>query len=142
MAGTTTKARRRAPRPPIPARPQRPAALTAADIVESIVGCKWSLAVLSAIRAGVVRPGRLERRCAGISTKVLNQRLKKMLAFGLLERREFPGLPLRVEYHLTDLGQRMGALLDEVAALQREMDQRSARSIPLTPPPTGGSATA
>ena len=37
----------------------------AARMVEDIVGCKWSLAVLGAVREGVARPGALEHRIEG-----------------------------------------------------------------------------
>lgn len=91
-------------------------------MVESIVGCKWSLSVLGAIRSGVSRPGELERACAPISTKVLNERLKKMLRFGILERESFGEIPPRVEYRLTSLGRRFVRLLDEIDDLQSAVD--------------------
>lgn len=94
----------------------------AAEMLQSIVGCKWSLGVLANVRAGVRRPGELERACAGISTKVLNERLRKLLDFGILRRESFPELPPRVEYHFTPFGERFLRLLDEVEALQRELE--------------------
>jgi hypothetical protein len=59
--------------------------------LEDVVGCKWSAAVLAAIGRGVTRPGQLERFIPGISTKVLNERLRKLLDYRLITRREFPG---------------------------------------------------
>jgi len=102
-----------------PVKSERP---SAASMVESIVGCKWSLAVLRAVRQGVHRPGQLERHCAGISTKVLGERLRKLVSFDLLERTSFGEVPPRVEYRFTTLGQRFLVLLDEVDRLQSELD--------------------
>jgi DNA-binding HxlR family transcriptional regulator len=65
---------------------------TVARMVEDIVGCKWSLAVLGAIRRGVCRPGAIERAVTGISTKVLNERLRKLQRFGLIERQAYAEL--------------------------------------------------
>lgn len=97
----------------------RPAETTSvAAMVESIVGCKWSLAVLAAIRGGARRPGELERACIGISTKVLNQRLRKMQRFGILTRRSYPEVPPRVEYDLTGFGEAFTALLDTIDLLE------------------------
>ncbi len=90
-------------------------------MVESIVGCKWSLAVLAHIRAGVARPGRLERAIAGISTKVLSQRLDKFLRFGIVQRQVFPEIPPRVEYRLTPLGERFCRIVDEIESLDRQV---------------------
>lgn len=58
--------------------------------LEDVVGCKWSAAVLAAIGRGVTRPGQLERFIPGISTKVLNERLRKLLDYELVTRAEFP----------------------------------------------------
>jgi DNA-binding HxlR family transcriptional regulator len=93
-----------------------------ARMVEDIVGCKWSLAVLGAVRAGVHRPGALEHRIEGVSRKVLSERLAKLVRFGIIERRSYPELPPRVEYRLTAFGNKFCALLDGIEQLQREVE--------------------
>ncbi|MBC8095824.1 MAG: helix-turn-helix transcriptional regulator [Akkermansiaceae bacterium] len=87
---------------------------------EDVVGCKWSAAVLAAIALGVTRPGQLERFIPGISTKVLNERLRKLLAFGLIVREEFPGLPARVDYGLTPAGKKLAHILEQLGDLNDE----------------------
>ncbi len=89
-------------------------------MVEQVLGCKWTVRVLAAIRAGVQRPGALERELAGISTKVLNERLRKLSRFGVIERCAYPEVPPRVEYRLTAYGRRFSKILDAVEALQRD----------------------
>lgn len=91
-------------------------------MVESIVGCKWSMDVLAAVRGGVHRPGALERACRGISTKVLNERLRKLMRFGIVERKVFPVTPPRVEYHFTAFGTKFLSVVDAVEVLQAEVD--------------------
>lgn len=91
-------------------------------MVEDIVGCKWSLAVMGVVRDGVRRPGAMERAIEGVSKKVLNERLRKLERFGILAKRSYPEVPPRVEYRLTRFGERFSALMDGVAALQRELD--------------------
>ncbi len=93
-----------------------------AAMVESIIGCKWSMQVLSQVRAGVHRPGELERACPGISTKVLNERLHKLNRFGILDRRVYPERPPRVEYHFTRLGEQFLGIIDEVNRVQSQLD--------------------
>jgi DNA-binding HxlR family transcriptional regulator len=73
----------------------------AARMVEDIVGCKWSLAVLERVRSGVSRPGALEHSLPGLSTKVLNERLRKLQRYGIVSRTAYPEVPPRVEYALT-----------------------------------------
>lgn len=89
-------------------------------MVEDIVGCKWSLEVLARVRAGVLRPGALEQALPGISTKVLNERLRKLTRYGILSRTAYPELPPRVEYRLTAFGERFADILDRIAALEPE----------------------
>jgi DNA-binding HxlR family transcriptional regulator len=93
-----------------------------ARMVEDIVGCKWSLAVLGAVRSGVQRPGALEHAIEGLSKKVLNERLSKLVRFGILEKQAYAELPPRVEYRFTPFGCKFVGLLDDIEALQREVD--------------------
>lgn len=88
--------------------------------LEDVIGCKWSAAVIAAVSQGVKRPGKLERYIPGISTKVLNERLRKLVAFGLLRRTEFSGLPARVDYDLTAAGAKLAALLQQIRDLNQQ----------------------
>jgi DNA-binding HxlR family transcriptional regulator len=91
-------------------------------MVEDIVGCKWSLAVLGAVRSGVSRPGAMEHAIDGLSKKVLNERLNKLVRFGILEKHAYAELPPRVEYRFTPFGVKLCGVLDGIDALQREID--------------------
>lgn len=53
-------------------------------MVEDIIGCKWSLSVIEAVKNDIVRPGEIQRSIEGISTKVLNERFNKMLRYGIM----------------------------------------------------------
>lgn len=109
------------PKPSVLARSAR-APTPVARMVEDIVGCKWSLTVLSLIASGVVRPGAMQRRVEGLTAKVLNERLRKLLRFGLIERDVFAEVPPRVEYRLTTFGKRFNGVLDQIAALEAERE--------------------
>jgi DNA-binding HxlR family transcriptional regulator len=109
-------ARRAAPEPP-----------PAARLVEDIVGCKWSLCVLGLVRRGVVRPGALQRSYRGLTTKVLNERLRKLVRFGILERVAYPEVPPRVEYRLTPFGREFLVVLDSIERLEPALARRVSR---------------
>jgi DNA-binding HxlR family transcriptional regulator len=89
-------------------------------MVEEVVGCKWSVTVLALITSGVSRPGAMQRRVRGLTAKVLNERLKKLLRFGIIERQMFAEVPPRVEYRLTTFGKRFNAVIAHIAALEDE----------------------
>lgn len=93
------------------------AGVGAARMIEDIVGCKWSLTVLGLVAAGVQRPGAMQRRVPGLSAKVLNERLRKLLRYGIIAREVFAEVPPRVEYRLTPFGRRFEGVLREIAAL-------------------------
>lgn len=92
---------------------------TVKGMMEDILGCKWSLTVLSLIRKGVRRPGAMEHAVDGLSAKVLNERLRKLVRFGIAEKRTFAEVPPRVEYRLTDFGKKFGSILDQIESLEK-----------------------
>lgn len=79
--------------------------------VGDVLSCKWSFAVLESIIRGSSRPSQIEREWPGLTGKVLNDRLRKLVDYGLLERRAFPEVPPRVEYSLTDRGEQMAEMV-------------------------------
>ena len=85
--------------------------------LEDVVGCKWSAAVVAAIQRGVTRPGKLERYIPGISTKVLTERLRKLLDYGLIAREDLSDVSLHVEYHLTPTGEQLARIIEQLHAL-------------------------
>ncbi|MBE7416593.1 MAG: winged helix-turn-helix transcriptional regulator [Ideonella sp.] len=101
-----------------------PQPVTVSEMVESIVGCKWSIGLLRLVADGVARPGELLRASPGLSTKVMNERLRKLTRFGIVQRSvRGHKPPLEVEYRLTAFGQRFDRLLDEVKRLQADVDR-------------------
>lgn len=97
---------------------------TVARMVEDVVGCKWSLSVIHLVRSGVSRPGAMGRSVPGLTTKVLNERLRKLVRYGIVERIAYPEVPPRVEYRLTAFGERFGRILDRIEELQAEIVER------------------
>jgi DNA-binding HxlR family transcriptional regulator len=96
---------------------------TVAAMVESIIGCKWSVRILQLCGEGPCRPSTFLRSCPGLSAKVLNERLRKMIRFGILQRTvlgEKP--PVEVEYRLTPFGLRFTRIIEEVRRLQEAVD--------------------
>lgn len=57
----------------------------------------------------------------GLTTKVLNECLRRNLEFGILQKNVFPEVPPRVEYEVTEFGQKFLRILDELEKLQEEI---------------------
>ena len=71
--------------------------------VINIVGGKWKVMILCVIdNMGVVRYGELNRAVHGITNTMLANSLKELEADGLIERKQYDEMPVRVEYNLTE----------------------------------------
>lgn len=73
-------------------------------MVEDIVGRKWSLSVLDMLDRGINRPGAMARKVEGLSSKVLNERLRKLQKYNIISKIEYDEIPSKVEYSFTDFG--------------------------------------
>lgn len=99
-----------------------------AGMVESIVGCKWSVRLLRLCADGVTRPSAFLRACPGLSAKVMNERWRKLLRYGIVQRQVHGQKPpIEVEYALTSFGTRFIRLLDEIQRLQEAVDRGDVR---------------
>lgn len=78
----------------------RPCSMAAAL---EIVGERWSLLVLRELAYGVHRFGKIVGY-TGAPRDILTDRLRKLEAAGVIERRQYCEHPPRYEYHLTQAG--------------------------------------
>ena len=76
-----------------------------------IVGDRWTVLVLRDISLGHRRFSELLESCAGISTNLLAERLKKLEQRGFVERVFYSDHPPRAEYRLTEKGDDFGQVL-------------------------------
>nr|WP_315468527.1 helix-turn-helix domain-containing protein [uncultured Undibacterium sp.] len=100
-----------------------------ARMVEAIYGCKWSLTVYQLLQHGKQRPGEMVKSVEGLTTKVLNECLRKNVEFGILQKNVYPEVPPRVEYAVTDFGKKFMRILDELEKLQDEIQADTLNSF-------------
>lgn len=94
---------------------------TVGVMMENVLACKWYIHVLQLVHRGVQRPGAMQRAVDGLSTKVLNERLRALVRFGILSRVQYAEVPPRVEYHFTEFGRQFARIVDDINALQRSL---------------------
>ena len=91
--------------------------------VESVLGCKWSIRLLQLVADGCSRPSAILRACPGLSAKVMNERWRMMIRYGIVSRTVVGDRPpIQVEYALTAFGEWFIRILDEVRRLQEDVD--------------------
>lgn len=87
---------------------------------DQIAGGKYKLRTIWILRNGPRRYGEIRRSlvvgCQGrpITPRILSRELKELASRGLVERTEYPGVPPRVDYRLTDLGRTLLPIIDAV----------------------------
>ncbi|MEW4413434.1 helix-turn-helix domain-containing protein [Clostridium sp. AN503] len=71
----------------------------------SMIGGKWRLVILYwLVEYGTLRFNELQRKIGTITYKTLSVQLKEMETDGLIIRREYPQIPPKVEYSLSEKG--------------------------------------
>jgi DNA-binding HxlR family transcriptional regulator len=79
------------------------------------VGRRWTSSILLALGRGATRFGQIQASVTGISARMLSVRLKELERHRLVHRVVHPTVPVSVEYHLTERGAQLLALVDAVA---------------------------
>jgi DNA-binding HxlR family transcriptional regulator len=85
-----------------------------------ILGGKWTILLIRDLADGRSRFCELERSLDGISPRTLSLRLRALEEQGIIERRTFPEVPPRVEYSLTEKGQGLVPIIENMRAYGRE----------------------
>jgi DNA-binding HxlR family transcriptional regulator len=80
-----------------------------------VLGAKWSLAVLARLTSGTQRFNELLRQIDGVSRRMLSATLRRLEQDGLIERRVYADVPVRVEYDLSPAGEELFAALAPLA---------------------------
>ncbi|WDR02123.1 helix-turn-helix domain-containing protein [Devosia algicola] len=73
---------------------------------------KWTLVVITQLRAERHRFNELRRGIGSVSQKTLTSTLRELERDGFVSRTIYPSIPPRVEYELTDLGRAFLELAD------------------------------
>lgn len=85
-----------------------------------VLGKKWSLVIVGHLTDGERRFSELEEDISGISSKVLSSNLKSLDEHGIVDRSVETDSPIRVSYGLTEKGEDLEPLVDEIARWAEE----------------------
>jgi DNA-binding HxlR family transcriptional regulator len=89
---------------------------------DRIVGGRYKLRTLWTLIAGTRRYGEIRQSlvvaCQGkpVTPRLLSRELKDLQRRGLIQRKEYCGVPPKVEYSLTDLGSRLVPVIEAIIA--------------------------
>lgn len=90
--------------------------------VIDVVAKKWSICIVSLLgHHTCLRFNEIKKELKGISPKSLSDRLKELHKEGLIHKKVYAEVPLRVEYSLTDDGK---SLFEALLPLMRWVHER------------------
>ncbi len=78
------------------------------------LGGRWKVAILWNLAKGPVRFSEFQTALMGVSEKMLAQQLKELERDGFVCKTIFAEVPLRTEYNLTELGQSLMPVLQQI----------------------------
>jgi DNA-binding HxlR family transcriptional regulator len=84
-----------------------------------IISGKWTLLVIRDLAEGSKRFCELERSLAGISPRTLSLRLRALEEQEIVARHTYPEVPPRVEYALTEKGNALAPLIEDMRTYGR-----------------------
>ena len=81
-----------------------------------LIGGKWKVQILCAVaNAGAIRYNGLRGKLDGVSNTVLSSALRELERDGLLIRKEYLEVPVRVEYSPTDSCRELLPILEQLS---------------------------
>lgn len=84
-----------------------------------IIGAKWTALLVHDLSEGPRRFSELHHSCRGISPRTLSERLRELEQGGIVVRRSYAESPPRVEYELTEKGEALLPIIDEMRRFGR-----------------------
>lgn len=93
-------------------------------VAREVILSKWKYCILTEIEKGVARPTALKDAIPDITKRVLQQQLKELEFYKVIEKETYAEVPPRVEYSLTKLGK------NEVLPLLKQVDDWGMKYLP------------
>ncbi|MDS1030876.1 helix-turn-helix domain-containing protein [Bacillota bacterium LX-D] len=95
---------------------------------QKIISGKWAIIIFYHLRTGTKRFGELQRLIPGITQTMLTKQLRSLEDYGLINRVVYPEVPPKVEYSLTEIGEKFMPVLDALEKWGNEYIKISASS--------------
>lgn len=96
-------------------------------LVQKLLSGKWKILILWFLSGKTIRFNEIKRKLPNVTQKMLTQQLRSLEKDHLIYRHVYPVVPPKVEYGLTELGQRIIPILEKmhsfgVEYLEKEYD--------------------
>ena len=85
------------------------------EVAVAILGGSWKLSIVKELlERGTLRTAQLHRSIPLVSERTLTRQLRELEQDGIIDRKVYPEVPPRVEYSLTDIGETLRPIVDDM----------------------------
>ena len=91
--------------------------------VQKIVSGKWNMLIIYLLSKGTLRFGELHRSLPTMTQATLSKQLKMLEEYGIINRYVYNQIPPKVEYSLTEIGQKFLPVLKELEKWSNESEE-------------------
>lgn len=81
---------------------------------QSLISGKWAVLILYYLQNGPVRFNELQRLMPKMTHATLSVQLKTLVDNGLVQRKQYETVPPKVEYSLTEIGEKFAPVIDAI----------------------------
>ena len=89
---------------------------------QKLLAGKWSILILHLLHGQTLRFGQLQKQMPKMTHATLSKQLKLLESSGLIVRKEYTGVPPKVEYSLTPSGKTLLPALNALCEWERQME--------------------
>ncbi|MDT8716787.1 helix-turn-helix transcriptional regulator [Clostridium sp. 19966] len=79
-----------------------------------LLGKRWTGLIIRSLLTGPKRFSDIQEIIPNLSARMLTERFKELEDQGIILRKVYPEMPVRIEYTLTDKGRDLEACMDEI----------------------------
>ncbi|HIV96925.1 MAG TPA: helix-turn-helix transcriptional regulator [Candidatus Agathobaculum stercoravium] len=81
---------------------------------QRLIQGKWAILILHHLSEGPTRFNELQRKMPKMTHATLSAQLKQLESEGLVVRTEYPQIPPKVEYTLSEIGEKFAPVLESI----------------------------
>jgi DNA-binding HxlR family transcriptional regulator len=79
-----------------------------------ILGKRWTGLIIRSLLNGAKRFSDIQEIIPNLSARMLTERFKELEEYGIITRKVYPEMPVRIEYELTEKGKELEKVMDEI----------------------------
>lgn len=79
-----------------------------------LLGKRWTGLIIRTLLSGQKRFSDISEAIPNMSARMLTERFRELEKEGIVSRKVYPEIPVRIEYELTEKGHELQAVMDEI----------------------------